>query len=143
MKIPVLRLGNILLTSFQDGLTDRDAIELQNDLLEMAAASETEGVVIDVTALETVDTYLARMLNETAQMARVQGCDVMLTGVQPAVAMTLIELGNDIIQVETAVNLESGLEKLKKTIMLRNDLKARNRQTRNRITRSRRRQGRR
>ena len=130
MKIPILRLGNILLTSFQDGLTDRDANDLQNDLLELAASAETKGVVIDVTALTLVDTYMARMLNVTAQMMRVQGCDVMLTGVQPAVALTLIELGDSIIQIETEVNLETGLAKLKKLIARRGDLAARKRQSR-------------
>ena len=130
MKIPILRLGNILLTSFQDGLTDRDAIDLQNDLLELAASVETEGVVIDVASLTLVDTYMARMLNDTAQMARIQGCEVMLTGVQPAVAMTLIELGDGLIQIATAVNLETGLAKLRKIIARRSDLAARKHQSR-------------
>lgn len=114
MKVPILRHGNVLLTSFQDDLTDRDAIDLQIDLLETIERTEADSVLMDVSSLEAVDSYQAKMISETAAMTRLLGCDVVLSGVQPKVAMTLVELGDVLAGVRTVLNLEQGLGILQK-----------------------------
>ena len=116
MRIPILCLGKILLTSFQDGFTDRDIIDLQYDLLEMVSKTEIEGVVIDVTALNIVDSYLANLLNVTARMVKILGAEVVISGIQPFVALTLVEIGQEALKVKTALNLERGLAMLNCTI---------------------------
>jgi len=109
MKVPILRHANVLLTSFQDDLTDRDAIDLQFDLLEMIEQLEAKAVLMDVSSLEFLDSYQAKMISETAAMARILGCRVVLSGVQPKVAVTLVELGDVITGVETVLNIERGM----------------------------------
>jgi len=116
MIIPILRLKDILLTSIQVDLTDQEALEFQSDVLEMVSRTEAQGIVIDITALDVVDSYMARVLNETAQMVRILGAEVVLCGMQPMVALTLIEMGRELIGVETALNLDQGLEKLQRLI---------------------------
>lgn len=116
MRIPILCLGKILLTSFQDGLTDRDIIDLQDDLLEMVSKTEIEGVVIDVTELNIVDSYLANLLNVTARMVKILGAEVVISGIQPLVALSLVEIGQEALKVKTALNLERGLAMLNCTV---------------------------
>ncbi|MBW1820655.1 MAG: STAS domain-containing protein [Deltaproteobacteria bacterium] len=119
MKIPVLRLKNILLTSIQVDLTDEDALEFQNDVLKAVEKTEASGVLIDITALDVVDSFLARILNETAVMVKLLGAEAVLSGMQPDVALTLVEMGRELIGVETAVNLDHGMEKLQELISKR------------------------
>ncbi len=114
MRVPILRLKDILLTSIQMDLTDEDALQFQTDLLNMAARNETRGTVIDITALNVVDSFMARVLNDTATMLKLLGIDTVITGMQPSVALTLIEMGRELIGVETALNLEQGVDKLKR-----------------------------
>lgn len=109
MKVPILRQGDILLTSFQDDLTDRDALDLQADLLEMIADTGVTAVLMDVSSMQSIDSYQAKMLSETAAMARLLGCEVMLSGVQSMVAVSLVELGDVIFGVRFALNLEEGI----------------------------------
>lgn len=116
MKIPILKLGDILLTSIQIDLTDQDAIQFQEDVLVAANKYEAKGFVIDITALSIVDSFIARILNETAIMVRLIGTETVICGMQPAVALTLTEMGRELIGVETVLNLEQGLEKLKEMI---------------------------
>jgi len=116
MKVPILRFKNILLTSIQMDLTDQDALDFQSDLLRMANSTEAKGVVIDIKALDVVDSYLARILNETASMLRLLGTKTVITGMQPTVALTLVEMGRELIGVETALNFEQGVEKLQRSI---------------------------
>jgi rsbT antagonist protein RsbS len=112
MKIPILKLGNILITSIQVELTDQDAMEFQLDVLGETKKQAAKGIVIDITALDVVDSYLARILNETADMVAMMGAKVVLCGMQPAVALTLIEMGRELIGVKSALNLEQGVEKI-------------------------------
>jgi len=112
MKIPILKIKDILLISIQVDLTDREALDLQTDILRTVARTEARGIVIDITALEVVDSFLARVLNDTATMVRLLGAQVVICGMQPSVALTLIEMGRGLIGVQTALNLEQGLEKL-------------------------------
>ena len=116
MKIPILKLGDLLLTSIQEDLTDKDAIDFQSDLLRMTARSDAAGVVIDITSLEIVDSYMARVLNDTANMVRLLGTEVVLCGMQPSVALTLMEMGRELIGVEAALNLELGIAKVRELI---------------------------
>ncbi len=120
MRVPILKLGDILLTSIQEDLTDHDAVEFQNDVLHKVRSTEAGGLVMDITALDVVDSFMARVLNETANMVRLLGADVVLCGMQPSVALTLIEMGRELLGVQTALNLELGVEKLRSLIEKRN-----------------------
>ncbi|MFD2111371.1 STAS domain-containing protein [Thiorhodococcus fuscus] len=121
MRIPILGLGRILLVSIQVDLTDSDAMQFQSDLVERVAETEALGVAIDITALDVVDSYMARVINDTASMVRLLGAEAVICGVQPFVAMTLIEMGRDLLGADCAFNLEQGLEVLKDRIAKRGD----------------------
>ena len=116
MKIPILKLGKILLTSIPEDLTDEDALEFQNSVLDKITATESSGIAIDVTALQTVDSFMARVINDTAKMARLLGAEVVLCGINPMVALTLVEMGRELIGVRTSLNLEQGVTVLRKLI---------------------------
>lgn len=109
MKVPILKLRDILLTSIQEDLTDQEAMDFQNDVLHKVKDTEASGLVIDITALDVVDSFMARVINETANMVRLQGAEVVLSGMQPSVALTLIEMGRELLGVQTALDLEMGL----------------------------------
>ncbi len=113
MRVPILRLGRILLTSIQSDLSDEQALQLQTDILKLFADGKADGLVIDITAVDVIDSYMARVLNETAKMVGIMGGEAVLTGMPPTVAVTLVEMGRNIVGVETALNLEAGVEKLK------------------------------
>lgn len=119
MKIPILRLKDILLTSIQIDLTDQDALDFQADVLQQVSKSHAKGIVIDIMALDVVDSYMARVLNDTADMVRLLGAEVVICGMQPAVALTLVEMGRELIGVECALNLDQGVEKLAQLIQKR------------------------
>ncbi len=119
MRVPILKLGDILLTSIQMDLTDTDAQQFQTDVLHMVHDKNAKGLVIDITALDVVDSYMARILNDTAHMVRLLGAEVVLCGMRPAVAITLVEMGRELIGVETALNLEQGVEKLRRRLTAR------------------------
>ncbi|MDL1959648.1 MAG: STAS domain-containing protein [Deltaproteobacteria bacterium] len=116
MKIPILRLKDILLTSIQVDLTDDDALEFQYDVLQMVTETEANGIVIDITAMDVVDSFMARLLNETATMVQMLGTEVVICGMQPSVALTLVEMGRELIGVKTALNLDQGLDVLRQII---------------------------
>jgi len=122
MKIPILRLKNILLTSIQVDLTDEDALEFQEDTLKAVQKTEASGVLIDITALDVVDSFLARVLNETSVMVKLLGAESVISGMQPDVALTLVEMGRELIGTETALNLDHGMEKLQALISKRGDV---------------------
>ncbi|MEM5787833.1 MAG: STAS domain-containing protein [Syntrophobacteraceae bacterium] len=112
MKIPILKLGSILLTSISEEMTDEDALDFQNDVLERVNKTEASGVVIDITALEVVDSFLARVINDTAKMVRLLGAEVVLCGMRPSVALTLVEMGRELIGVKASLDLEQGVAEL-------------------------------
>ena len=118
MKIPILKLGDVLLASIQFELTDGAALEFQSDLIQAAESTRAQGVVVDITALEVVDTFIARVINDTGSMLQLVGARVVVCGIQPPVALTLAEMGRELIGVETALNLEQGLEKVRRMIAL-------------------------
>ena len=119
MKIPILRLKDILLTSIQVDLTDQDALDFQSDVVQMVSATEARGIVIDITGLDVVDSFLARVLNDTATMVQLLGAAAVVCGMQPPVALTLVEMGRELIGVETALNLHQAMEELQRLIQER------------------------
>jgi rsbT antagonist protein RsbS len=121
MKIPILQLGRILLVSIQVDLTDTDAMQFQNDMVNKIAATEALGIAIDITALDVVDSFMARVISDTASMARLLGAEVVICGIQPYVAMTLVEMGRDLVGADCAFNLDQGLKILAGLIALRGD----------------------
>lgn len=116
MKIPILRVKGILLTSIQVDMTDQDALDFQDDMLRMVVNTGAKGVVIDITAVDVVDSFLARVFNDTASMMRCLGAEVVISGMQPSVALALIEMGRELIGVATALNLDQGLEKVQRLV---------------------------
>ena len=113
MRIPILALGDILLTSIQSDITDEHAVMLQTDILERLRQSRARGVILDITALDVVDSYMARILSETVQMSQLMGGEVVITGMSPMVALTLVEMGRELMRGMAALTLEQGVEKLR------------------------------
>ncbi len=122
MQVPILRLKDVLLTSIQVDLTDQEALQFQSDMLNMVAKTDATGIVIDITAMEIVDSYMARVLNETATMVKVLGAEAVVCGMQPAVALTLIEMGRELVGVESTLNLDQAMEKIQELISGRTDV---------------------
>jgi rsbT antagonist protein RsbS len=116
MRIPILKLGNYLLVSIQVELDDKTAVQFQQDLLSMIHKTGSKGVVIDLTSVQMIDSYIARVLGDVVKMAELLGSEVIFTGIQPAVSITLIDLGITFRNVKTAMNLEQGLEKLQQLL---------------------------
>ena len=108
-RIPILRIGDLLLVTIQVDMHDRLAMTLQDDLTERSVRDEAKGVLIDISALDLVDSFIGRMISNTASMARVLDAQTVLVGMQPAVAITLVELGLTLPGVKTALNVERGM----------------------------------
>ena len=111
-RVPILRLGDILLVSIQIDLEDQTALALQEDLSERIVATGARGVIIDITALEIVDSFIGRMLSTVASVSRVLDARTILVGMRPAVAITLVELALSLPGVETALDVERALIRL-------------------------------
>lgn len=112
-RIPILRMGDYLLVTIQVDMHDRLAMTLQDDLTERIAATGARGVLIDISALDIVDSFIGRMLANISGMARVLDADTVLTGMQPAVAITLVELGLSLPGIRTALDVERGMALLR------------------------------
>jgi rsbT antagonist protein RsbS len=108
-RIPILRVGRFLLVSIQVDMHDRLAIALQDDLMDRIRTTGARGVLIDISGLELVDSFIGRMIGNTAAMARVLDAETVVTGMRPAVAITLVELGLPLKGVRTALDLERGM----------------------------------
>ncbi len=116
-RIPILRMGSFLLVSIQVDMHDRLALALQDDLMEKIQATSARGVLIDISALDLVDSFIGRMIANIAAMARVLDAETVVTGMRPAVAITLVELGLSLKGVRTALDVERGMALLKGTPM--------------------------
>ena len=112
-RIPILKVGEYLLVTIQVDMHDELAMSLQEDLTAQIAKYASSGVLIDISSLEIVDSFIGRMLANIAAMSRVLDAQTVLTGMQPAVAITLVELGMSLPGIKTALNVERGMELLR------------------------------
>ena len=112
-RIPILRMGEFLLVTIQVDMHDRLAMSLQDDLTTRVSETGARGVLIDISSLETVDSFIGRMLGNIASMSRVMDADTVVVGMQPEVAITLVELGLSLPGVRTALNVERGMDLLR------------------------------
>jgi rsbT antagonist protein RsbS len=113
-RIPILKMGDYLLVTIQVDMHDRLAMTLQDDLTEMIARTNARGVLIDISSLEIVDSFMGRMLGNIAAMSRVLDAETVVVGMRPAVAITLVELGLSLPGVRTALNVEKGMSLLQR-----------------------------
>src|SRR6202046_267221 len=123
-EIPILKIGNVLLVSIQVDMHDRLAMQLQDDLTERIVKDRARGVMIDISALEIVDSFIGRMLNNIAAMSRVLDAVTVVVGMRPAVAITLVELGLTLTGVRTALNVDKGLAMIRRIIDGEGELRA-------------------
>jgi len=112
-KIPILKMGEYLLVTIQVDLYDRLALNLESDLVNMIEKNSSRGVLIDISGVNIVDSFMGRILGNIAQMSKILDAHTVVVGMQPAVAITLIELGLPMSGVHTALNVEKGMELLK------------------------------
>jgi rsbT antagonist protein RsbS len=112
-RVPILTLGDVLLVSIQVDLEDRLAMRLQDDLAERIVATGAHGVLIDITGLDIVDSFVGRMLSTIAAVSKVLDAETVVVGMRPAVAITLVELGLPLRGIRTALNVELGLSLLR------------------------------
>ena len=112
-RIPILKMGKVLLVTIQVDMHDRLALALEEDLTARIAASGARGVLIDISALEIVDSFIGRMLDTIAAVSRVLDALTVVVGMRPAVAITLVELGLSLSGVKTALNVEKGMALLR------------------------------
>jgi rsbT antagonist protein RsbS len=115
-RIPILRMGRFLLVTIQVDMHDRLAIELQDDLTNRIVETGAKGVLIDISSLEIVDSFMGRMLANIASMSRILDAQTVVVGMRPAVAITLVELGLSLAGVRTALNVDKGMELLHESV---------------------------
>jgi rsbT antagonist protein RsbS len=113
-KIPILKIGQNLIISFQFDIDDKTAINLQGELLKEIARTGARGVLIELSALDMVDSFMGRMLSDISIMSMSMNAETVVVGIQPSVAITLVELGLTLKGVHTALNIEAGVELLDK-----------------------------
>lgn len=115
-RIPILKMGDFLLVTIQVDMHDRLAMTLQDDLTGAIVKHRAHGVLIDISSLEIVDSFIGRMLNNIAAMAHILDAETVVVGMQPAVAITLVELGLTLSNIRTALNVEKGMALLRKAL---------------------------
>jgi rsbT antagonist protein RsbS len=115
-KIPILKMGRFLLVTVQVDMHDQLAMQLQEDLTNRIVAARARGVLIDISSLEVVDSFIGRMISNIAAMARVLDAETVVVGIQPAVAITLVELGLSLEGVRTALNVDRGMALLQERL---------------------------
>ena len=115
-RIPILRMGDYLLVTIQVDMSDQLALQLQDDLTGTITRTGARGVLIDISSLEIVDSFIGRMIASIAGMARVLDAHTVVVGMQPAVAITLVELGLSLAGVRTALNVDKGMKLLRQLL---------------------------
>lgn len=113
IRIPILQIEDFLVASIQVSLHDRSAVQFRDDLLQKIYETKAKGLIIDLTAVDMVDSFIGRLIGDVAEMAALMGTRVVVSGLQPAVAITLTELGLELPGVITALNLEKGIATLR------------------------------
>jgi rsbT antagonist protein RsbS len=115
-RIPILKIGDFLVASIQVELYDKSAVLFKDNLLQEIYRTKAKGLILDLTAVEVVDSFMGRIITEVGAMAGLMGTKLVITGLQPAVAITLVELGLELAGVHTALNLEKGIAALERII---------------------------
>lgn len=115
-KIPILRMGKYLLVTIQVDLYDRLALNLESDLVQMVKKTDARGVLIDISAVSIVDSFMGRIIGNIASMSKILDAETVVVGMQPAVAITLVELGLPLKGVHTALDVERGMNLLKEKL---------------------------
>ncbi len=125
MPVPILKQGQYLIATVQAELSDTDAQRLQDDLMERVSRFRTQGIIVDVTAIDVMDSFAARALQTIAHMTRLRGADTVIVGVQPDVAFSMVQLGLTFNDMSLALDLEEGLALLNHQLGLRRSKDAR------------------
>lgn|SRR5689334_19584601 len=120
MEVPILKQGQYLIASIQSALTDEDLSQLREALVERVGRLRARGVIVDVTALDVMDSFAVRTLRDLAHMTRLRGAETVIVGIQPEVAFAMVQLGLTLKGVATALDLEEGLEFLSRSGRERN-----------------------
>lgn len=120
-RIPILQMGPFLLVTIQVDMHDQLALTLQEDLTNKIVKAGSKGVLIDISALEMVDSFIGRMLANIASMSRILDAETLVVGMQPAVAITLVELGMSLAGIKTALDVELGMKILRESVRLTED----------------------
>jgi rsbT antagonist protein RsbS len=115
-RVPVVRIGDVLVATVQEDLYDRDALHLQTDLTDHLERTAARGVLIDLSTVEMVDSFLGRLIGEIAAVSRLMGAQTVVVGMRPAVALTLVELGLGLPGVRTALDADKGHALLRRSI---------------------------
>lgn len=121
-RIPILKVGRFLLVTIQVDMHDRLAMALQDDLTDRIVRDRARGVLIDISALDVVDSFIGRMLGNIASMSRILDAETVVVGMQPSVAITLVELGLSLPGIRTALNVDRGMEMLRGAMDAEGDL---------------------
>jgi rsbT antagonist protein RsbS len=116
MPVPILKQGAILIATVQAALTDSDTVRLRQDLMEHVSRFRAQGIIVDVTAIDVMDSYAARSLRTVAHMTRLRGADTVIVGLQPEVAFAMVQLGLAFQDMHTALDLEEGLALLNRQL---------------------------
>jgi rsbT antagonist protein RsbS len=119
MPVPILKQGAILIATVQAALTDSDTERLRQDLMERVSRFRAQGIIVDVTAIDVMDSFAARSLRTIAHMTRLRGADTVIVGLQPEVAFAMVQLGLMFDDMYTALDLEEGLALLNRQLALR------------------------
>jgi rsbT antagonist protein RsbS len=109
MKVPILKQGRVLIATIQSALTDQDLLTLQNNLSQQVIQYRSQGIIIDITELDVIDSFATRMLRNIANILRLRGADTVIVGMQPDVAFSMVQLGLSLFDIKTARDLEEGL----------------------------------
>ena len=115
MSVPILKHGDVLIASIQSALSDSEVLELRDELAENVGRFRARGIVVDVTALDVIDSFVARALRTIGSTARLRGAETVLVGIQPDVAMAMVQFQLDLEPLHTALDLEEGMAVLRRT----------------------------
>jgi len=116
MLVSILRQGDYLIASIHEALDDEEIVRFQRDLVEQIGQHRAKGIIIDVAALDVLDSFGSRTLANLAHMARLRGAETVIVGIQPAVAFAMVRLGTQLERIHTALDLEEGLEQLERLL---------------------------